>query len=159
MLQAIDPFQLPSLPLSQAADLPEAPSIYFVLDGDKILYIGRSVKLRQRWDFSRSHHVLPRLFERTKMRVAWLECSDPGLMGDVEMALINHFEPPLNIRRQSKLTEKDSVQVSVIMPKELKERLQEFAKPKRWSLSQAGLVLIEEALDRAEAEAKGKGER
>jgi hypothetical protein len=93
------------------------------------------------------------------MRVAWLECSDPGLMGDVEMALINHFEPPLNIRRQSKLTEKDSVQVSVIMPKELKERLQEFAKPKRWSLSQAGLVLIEEALDRAEAEAKGKGER
>jgi predicted DNA-binding protein len=56
-------------------------------------------------------------------------------------------------------TGKDSVQVAVIMPKELKERLQEFAKSKRWSLSQAGLVLIEEALERAETEAKGKGEK
>ncbi len=53
-------------------------------------------------------------------------------------------------------TGKDSVQVAVIMPKELKERLHKFAKSKRWSLSQAGLVLIEEALDRAEAEGKDK---
>jgi predicted DNA-binding protein len=51
-------------------------------------------------------------------------------------------------------TGKDSAQVAVIMPKELKERLQQFAKSKRWSLSQAGVVLIEEALNQTEAKSK-----
>jgi hypothetical protein len=51
-------------------------------------------------------------------------------------------------------TGKDSEQLTLIMPKSLKERLQKFAKSKRWSMSQAGVVLIEEALDRDEAESK-----
>jgi hypothetical protein len=53
-------------------------------------------------------------------------------------------------------TGKDSVQVALIMPKALKEKLKKFAESKRWSISQTGVVLIEEALDRAESEAKDK---
>lgn len=54
-------------------------------------------------------------------------------------------------------TGKDSVQVAVIISKDLKEKLKEFAKSRRWSLSQAGAALIEEGIERAEAEAKDKG--
>lgn len=53
-------------------------------------------------------------------------------------------------------TGKDSEQLTLIMPKSLKEKLKKFAELKRWSMSQAGVVLIEEALDRAEPEAKDK---
>jgi hypothetical protein len=38
------------------------------------------------------------------------------------------------------------------MSKELKERLREYAASKRWSMSQASAILIEEGLDRAKAE-------
>jgi hypothetical protein len=49
-------------------------------------------------------------------------------------------------------TGKDSEQVAVVMSKELKERLREYAASKRWSMSQASAILIEEGLDRAKAE-------
>lgn len=55
-------------------------------------------------------------------------------------------------------TGKDSVQIAVIMPKDLKDKLLRFAKAKRWSLSQAGVVLIEEGLERFEVEDSTKKE-
>jgi hypothetical protein len=42
-------------------------------------------------------------------------------------------------------TGKDSVQVAVIISKDLKEKLKEFAKSRRWSLSQAGAALAQSA--------------
>lgn len=54
-------------------------------------------------------------------------------------------------------TGKDSIQVTLVMTKDLKEKLRKFAKSKRWSMSQAGVALIEEGLEQAEGEAKDKG--
>jgi hypothetical protein len=56
-------------------------------------------------------------------------------------------------------TGKDSVQVAVIISKDLKEKLKEFAKSRRWSLSQAGAALIEEGIERVGLETKGEGDK
>lgn len=47
---------------------------------------------------------------------------------------------------------KDSDSVTAVVSKELKERLRKYAEIKRWSMSQAAGVLIEEGLNRFEAE-------
>ena len=49
----VDPFTLPSLPLANRSELPNCPAIYFVLNGDAVLYIGRANNLYQRWA---AHH-------------------------------------------------------------------------------------------------------
>ena len=46
--------------------------------------------------------------------------------------------------------------LSVNTTPELKERLKDFADSKRWSMSQAAEILIEEGLDKAESETKDK---
>jgi hypothetical protein len=49
---------------------------------------------------------------------------------------------------------KDSDSVTAVVSKELKERLRKYAEIKRWSMSQAAGILIEEGLDRFEVESK-----
>jgi hypothetical protein len=44
--------------------------------------------------------------------------------------------------------------VSAVISKELKKRLKKYADSKRWSMSQAAGILIEEGLDRFEVESK-----
>lgn len=53
---------------------------------------------------------------------------------------------------------KSSTNLGAIVSVELKERLKSYAESKHWSMSQTVAILLKEALDRAEAEAKGKGE-
>ncbi len=43
---AITPSALPSLPLDERRDLPDTATIYFVLAGDTVLYVGQSMALR-----------------------------------------------------------------------------------------------------------------
>ncbi len=53
----IDPLTLPSLPLNERsllrccaiAQLPSCPAIYFVMQGERVLYIGQTINLAQRW--------------------------------------------------------------------------------------------------------------
>jgi hypothetical protein len=49
--------------------------------------------------------------------------------------------------------------LTTVISVELKERLKNYAESKHWSMSQATALLLEEALDRAETEAKGKGQK
>lgn len=49
-------------------------------------------------------------------------------------------------------TASDKVTVSVIVTKEVHDKLKRLANSKRWSVSQTGAVLIEEGLDRADQE-------
>ena len=49
--------------------------------------------------------------------------------------------------------------LTTVISVELKERLKNYAESKHWSMSQAKALLLEEALDRAETEAKGKGQK
>ena len=48
-LAAINPLDLPSLSLAERKNLPDCAAIYFVMEGDRILYIGKSINLAQRW--------------------------------------------------------------------------------------------------------------
>jgi predicted DNA-binding protein len=51
---------------------------------------------------------------------------------------------------------KPSINLGAVVSPELKERLKEFADLKRWSMSQAAAVLIEEGLERYEEELESK---
>lgn len=44
-LAAINPLDLPSLSLAERKNLPDCAAIYFVMDGDRILYIGKSINI------------------------------------------------------------------------------------------------------------------
>lgn len=92
--ETVDPLALPSLPLATRAELPNCPAIYFVLNGDAVVYIGRTNNLYQRWV---AHHRWHQLKLMTgDIRIAWLECSDASLLSEIETALIEHFKPSFN---------------------------------------------------------------
>jgi len=91
---SIDFSVLPSLCLTRRSELPETPAIYFAIDSlDQIQYIGRSRNLKQRWH---SHHRQFELQAINGIRIAWLQCDDVSLLGEIEAALIEWFEPLLN---------------------------------------------------------------
>lgn len=92
--QAIDLKTLPSLPLSERRQLPQVTCIYFAIDSqNRIQYIGKSVNLKLRWS---GHHQSDRLARMEDVRIAWLEFSEPALLPEIELALIDWFLPPLN---------------------------------------------------------------
>jgi excinuclease UvrABC nuclease subunit len=91
---SLDLTTLPSLCLSRRSELPEAPAIYFAINSlDQIQYIGRSQNLKKRWS---SHHRQSQLDVIESVRIAWLQCDDVSLLGEIEAALIEWFTPPLN---------------------------------------------------------------
>ncbi|MEG4964192.1 MULTISPECIES: GIY-YIG nuclease family protein [unclassified Microcoleus] len=89
----VDPLTLPSLPLANRSALPPCPAVYFALEGDHVLYVGRSVNLKQRW---MTHRRYSQLKGFNNVRIAWLECSDSSLLPEIEVALIEYFRPSLN---------------------------------------------------------------
>jgi excinuclease UvrABC nuclease subunit len=96
MIQNIDPLALPSLSLVERRNLPNCPAVYFVLNSSsEILYIGGTANLAQRW---LTHHRCNQLTNMGDdgIRIAWLECSEPALLPEIEAALIKHFQPSLN---------------------------------------------------------------
>lgn len=88
---------LPSLPLSKRCEFPACPAIYLVVGEDqKVLYIGRTVNLRQRW---KTHHKYSAFSRINSVRLAWLEVTDLYLLPPIEEALIKYFKPPHNTAR------------------------------------------------------------
>lgn len=87
---------LPSIPLEWKTSLPKCAGIYFALDeNEKVLYIGRSKNINQRWS-SVGHHRYAQLSSIPNIRIAWLEVNDASLLPDIEAALIEWFSPVLN---------------------------------------------------------------
>ena len=97
-LENIDVRSLPSLPLSwRKAFPPKVPVIYFALSQkNEVLYIGQSVNMPGRWN---SHHRLKKLEEIGDVKIAWLEVSDRAMLPELELSLINRFNPIFNIHR------------------------------------------------------------
>lgn len=94
----INPLTLPSLPLEEKLSLPECPAIYFaILEGDEVLYIGRATNLARRW---LGHHRYGQLKNIGNVKLSWLECENSTLLADIELALIDWFDPPLNGSKQ-----------------------------------------------------------
>lgn len=93
---------LPSLPLSCRKQFPSCPAIYFVLAAEKVLYVGRTINLVNRWA---GHHRLAELENIEEVKIAWMEVNDFTLLPSVEKVLIQYLKPTLNnqpvkIRRQ-----------------------------------------------------------
>lgn len=92
--QSIDPQALPSIPFEWHNALPKCPAIYFVLQNEEILYIGRAADLMKRW---RNHPITHQFQDKAlSIRIAWLECSDPKLLPTIELAVIQFFQPVFN---------------------------------------------------------------
>ena len=96
MFPKLDLSKLPSVPLSQKANLDRCSSIYFALDSNNnVLYVGRAINLLFRW---RDHHRFEQLSEinRTNpIRIAWWECN-PEQLKQAEEHFIKVYKPRLN---------------------------------------------------------------
>jgi excinuclease UvrABC nuclease subunit len=92
----IDLKALPWLPLDEKASFPKRPVIYFAIDSlSQIQYIGRSVNCRQRWS---DHHRYQDLTDIGNIRIHFLFIDSPELLDKIEYALIEWFNPSLNIQ-------------------------------------------------------------
>ncbi len=92
--ESINLAALPSLTLANRKQLPNIATCYLVLDGETVVYVGRSNNLVLRW---LGHHKLKQLKSReTEVKIAWIECSDVSLLPSIERALIQYFKPELN---------------------------------------------------------------
>ena len=141
--ETVDPLTLPSLPLATRAELPNCPAIYFVLNGDAVLYIGRTNNLYQRWIAHHRWHQLKAM--SGDIRIAWLECGEASLLSEIETALIKHFQPSLN---QTKVEgESISIKTMVYMPPELREALERMAAKENRSLSNLIVTLLQRAVE------------
>lgn len=129
----IDFSTLPSLPLASRSALPPCPAVYFVLEGNHVLYVGRSVNLQQRWI---THHRYSQLKGLNNVRIAWLECSDPSLLPEIEAALIEYFQPSLNGELiPFKIPSTSLAKIMIYAPYDLKETIERLAKKENRSLS------------------------
>ena len=86
---------LPWLPLEERSAFPRQPAIYFAIDAqDQIQYIGRSIDPKLRWS---GHHRYEQLAAIERVRIAYLFVDSPELLPGIEAALIDWFDPPLNV--------------------------------------------------------------
>ena len=86
---------LPWLPLTEKSAFPKQAAIYFAIDSlGCVQYIGRSVNVRARWG---SHHKYSQLDAIGGVKVAYLFVDMPELLPQIETALIEYFQPSLNI--------------------------------------------------------------
>ena len=103
--ESFDLSSLPSLPLSDKSKLPSYAGVYFALSShSRILYIGRSINIRERL---RGHHRLPLLEAFENVKIAWLKESDSLALQRIETIMIKYFNPPLN-KIPSYLKEEDT---------------------------------------------------
>ncbi len=94
-IHSISPLTLPSVFLEERSKLPDTSCIYFAINSQgAIQYIGRSVNLRQRW---LAHHRYHQLEKMGDVKIAYLSVDSPELLYEIEKALIEWFQPPLNI--------------------------------------------------------------
>jgi len=91
----IDLLALPSLALTERAQLPDAAGIYFALVNTDVIYIGKARRLRMRWA-SNTHHRYSQFATMGNVRLAWLTLGDETLCDAVEQACIAYFNPRFN---------------------------------------------------------------
>jgi len=84
---------LPSLSLNDRGKLPIESAVYFVWQGERVLYVGKTSNLRQR--FNSHHRLLQFLGAGEGVRVAWFPASKENLAA-FETSLIEEFKPELN---------------------------------------------------------------
>lgn len=147
-LTAMALVELPSLPIEDRRELPDAAAIYFVMTGDTVLYIGQSGRVRQR---GIAHHRLAQLNEYGGCRIAWMDVSDASLLEDLEQACIAHFSPVLNGAVQH---DDERGALRVRLPRELEAAVKEVARQRLVPPTIALRQLIKERLDQIAADTR-----
>ena len=85
---------LPWLPLEEKTAFPKRPAIYFAIDSRGIVqYIGRTINVCNRWG---KHHKYSELSAISNIKIAYLFIDLLELLPEIEKALIEYFNPPLN---------------------------------------------------------------
>lgn len=88
--------KLPYVDLTQLEKLPTCSAIYYAIDSqNRVLYVGLSVNLAERW---KTHHRLCQLkeiHEDNPVRIAWLVWTEEDL-STAEKYFINRYQPLLN---------------------------------------------------------------
>lgn len=94
-IEQIDPFSLLSVTFEKRAELPIESGIYFVILDTKILYIGKSINLRNRWA---GHHRAKQFNALGDIKIAWFTPPnlEEGDLEELEEICIEHFSPPFN---------------------------------------------------------------
>lgn len=97
-----DVLSLSWLPLARRQELPNVPGIYFVLENERVIYIGLSkTSLLRRWW---THNKIQELNARAgEIRIAWLECRALGLLPVIESAMLLRFQPELNVKMGTRI--------------------------------------------------------
>ena len=91
----IDPCSLESVAFTDRATIPRSPGVYFVLSGNEVLYIGKSVNLGQRWA---THDKIACFSAMPDIRIAWLNTpANASLLTKFERILIYGHKPSLNL--------------------------------------------------------------
>jgi hypothetical protein len=84
---------LPSVTVGQVRSLPNTPAIYFVLIGARVVYVGETCRLRERW----CSHVYSYTVDCCMGSIAYLAMSvETRIRRKIEAHLINRFQPILN---------------------------------------------------------------
>ena len=138
--QLIDPFKLPTIPLSQRKHLPSVCAVYFVLHDNKVVYVGKATVLRQRWD---SHHRIKEFKNLPReVRIAWLICDSPELIDELEKSIIARFQPSMNGSKVEYATPRKTIYLE---PKTL-EALKQRANKEKRTVSNLCNLLIEQEM-------------
>ncbi len=148
--------ELPWVPLDATAGFPAQPGIYFAIDSQGVVqYVGISGDVRGRW---KQHHRYKRLAQMGGVKIAYLFIDAPELLPDIEDALIEWFNPPLNVARPSRgpknTAKKTPPKVNVYLDPALKLKVEALAKKDRRSLSNFIEMLCEKEVERREEESK-----
>ncbi|PHM07385.1 GIY-YIG nuclease family protein [Nostoc sp. 'Peltigera malacea cyanobiont' DB3992] len=144
-VEVVNPLTLPSLSLQERRSLPECAAVYFVLNSNEILYIGGTVNLSQRWFTHHRWHQLINMGD--DIRIAWLECSEPALVLEIEAALIEHFQPTLNRTRIP-----DNRRITAFLPPDKAEFLEEWAKRENRAVGNLAATILLNVIDAKQLE-------
>jgi len=107
----IDISTLPSVPLEDRSQLPQTPCIYFAIDSQSVIqYIGKSINPRQRWSLHSCRKPLERM---GGVKISYFQCS-LELLDEIELCLIDWFQPPLNRQGIKQFRQKQGVRVRQI---------------------------------------------
>lgn len=83
---------LPSLPLWQRDNLPGLPAVYVVVEGEAVLYVGRTTNMYYRW---LNHPIVDVLGSLAIVHIVWYPCSE-SYLDALAWDMIKRFAPPLN---------------------------------------------------------------
>ncbi|MBD2683227.1 MULTISPECIES: ribbon-helix-helix protein, CopG family [Nostoc] len=136
--------KLPALPLSDRKKLPEVSAIYLVWSAEgKLLYIGRTVNLKNRW---LNHHRLQdlALMGVDKVFIAWFE-TDKERLPEIEQTLIDNLEPTLNGSKGLITKSTTSIKIPVTLNHDIYTKLQKLSAANGLSMAAQIRYLITQA--------------